>query len=66
MMISSPMMGLMDMVILRIDKNLLGKVLPILLGIMKIGCLTLYHKELVMNPYVLLVLGVGRYMRVDV
>ena len=62
MMISPFMMGLIDMVILGSDKSFPDKVLPMLLGIMKRGCLVLSHKELVMNPYGLFVLGKERDM----
>ncbi|WMV09337.1 hypothetical protein MTR67_002722 [Solanum verrucosum] len=33
----------MDMVVLQIDKGLLDKIAPMLLSIVKIGCLTLNH-----------------------
>lgn len=49
MMISSPMMGPTDMVVIGIDEGIHGKVIPIILGIMNRWFLTLRHKKLVMN-----------------
>ena len=54
------------MVILRVDKDFLGKVILILLDIWMRCYVTLYHKGKSMSPYDLLELGVVRDMRVGV
>ncbi|WMV26014.1 hypothetical protein MTR67_019399 [Solanum verrucosum] len=66
MMVILLIKDLMGMVILSIDKGFPGKIPPMLLSIVKIGCLTLNSKELVVNPYGLLVVDVERDMRVGV
>ena len=59
-------MGLMAMVVLRVDKGFLGKVILILLDIWMKFYLTLYHKGKAMSPSDILALGVVRDMRVGV
>ena len=66
MMIIPLMQGLMDMVILRINKGFSDNINPRFLSIIRIGYLTLDPNELVVSPYGLLLLNMAKYMRVGV
>lgn len=59
-------MGLMDMVVVEIDKSFLDKAFLIILSISMVGCLPLGLNGKVVSPYAPLVLGMVRGMRITV